>query len=233
MKSIILIFALALTLSNCDERRTNRINHDATIETEVKKDSSQIEIADLPILIDSTDYLIHPIGHITEYKSRFSSYSGKRGYNSFSVSNYNDFSIQGEFSNLKFQHINSEKLTALTDKIVEITSVRFLETIREQTGFQYLIYTIRDTDTNKDSKINSEDIEALYISTIDGKNLKKLTPDLAKIAYWKVIPKLNRLYFKSISDTNKNGEFDKHDHVNYQYINLKSNNLNVIDYKPL
>ena len=231
MKHFTLLIAFALTIISCDDKQ-KAISHDETIKTTVKKDSTKIEIADLPIVIDSTDYLIHPIGYITEYKSRFSSYTSKRGYNAYSISNYNNLSIQGEFTNLKFQHIDSEKLTPLTDNIVEITSVRFLDEIKKQTGLQFLVYTIRDEDSNKDSKINNDDLEALYISTIDGKNLKKLTPNLAKIGYWKVIPELNRLYFKSISDTNKNGEFDKKDKVNYQYVNLEDEDLKVITYKP-
>ncbi|WP_178983805.1 hypothetical protein [Winogradskyella helgolandensis] len=233
MNRALTLFCLVLCITSCDER-SQTISHDDTITTEIKKDSSKIEIADLPILIDSTDYLIHPIGYVTEYNnSRFSSYSKGSGRTSYAVSHYNNFSISGELSNIKFQHLNSEKITALTDELIEITSIRFLETIRAQNGLQFLVYTIRDADTNKDTKLNSNDIETLYISTISGKGLKKLTPELAQIVDWNVIPQQSRLYFKSISDTNKNGEFDKNDRVNYQYVNLEDEHLNVIHYNPL
>ena len=56
---------------------------------------------------------------------------------------------------------------------------------------------------------------------------------MAQVVDWKVIPKLKRLYFKSISDTNKNGEFDKNDKVNYQYVSLEGGDLTVIDYNPM
>ena len=232
MKSTISLLLLAVFMLNCEEK-SQTINHDETVTTEIKKDSSKIEIADLPIIIDSTDYLIHPVGYITDYNSKFSSYSGNRGYTSYSVSNHNKFSISGEFSAIKFQHLKSEKLTALTDKIIEITSINFLEDIRQQTGLQFLVYTIRDADTNKDGKLNSNDVETLYISTINGKSLKKLTPNLAQIVDWKIVTQLNRLYFKSISDTNKNGEFDKKDKVNYQYVNLEDETLKVMTYNPM
>lgn len=233
MKRALITFCLILCIMSCEEK-SQTISHDASITTKIKKDSSKMEIADLPILIDSTDYLIHPIGYITEYnKSRFSSYSKGSGRTSYSVSHHNNFSISGEFSAIKFQHLNSEKLTTLTDEIMEITSIRFLENVRAKTGLQFLVYTIRDADTNKDSKLNFNDVETLYISTIEGKNLKKLTPELAQIVDWNVIPQLNRLYFKSISDTNKNGEFDKKDKVNYQYVNLEDDALKVISYHPL
>ena len=233
MKSTFIILCLALFIMGCKEK-SQTISHDDTIETKIKKDSSKIEIADLPILIDSTDYLIHPIGYITEYdNSKFSSYSKGGGHTSYAVSRYNKFSITGEFSTIKFQHLNSEKFTALSDEIMEITAISFLENIRAQTGLQFLVYTIRDADTNKDAKLDSNDVETLYISHIDGTNLKKLTPNLAQVVDWKVIPKLKRLYFKSISDTNKNGEFDKNDKVNYQYVSLEGGDLTIIDYNPM
>lgn len=232
MKPIILTLCLALFMINCKDK-PRAISHDENTKTEIKKDSSKIEIADLPIVIDSTDYLIHPIGYITEYNSRYSSYSKGSNHTSYSVSRYNNFAIKGEFSNIKFQHFNSEKLISLTDDIVEITSVNFLEEVRKQTGLKFLVYTIRDGDTNKDAKIDSNDVETLYISTINGKNLKKLTPALAQIVDWKVVTQLNRLYFKSISDTNKNGEFDKQDKVNYQYLDLENESLKIINYQPI
>ncbi|WP_299112365.1 hypothetical protein [uncultured Winogradskyella sp.] len=136
MKHFTLIFAFALSIISCEDK-SKPISLDDTIETTVEKDRTKIEIADLPIVIGSTDYLIHPIGYITEYSSRFTSYSGNRS--STYYSNYNNFSIKGEFSNLKFQQLNSEKMTSLTDKIVEITSVRFLDDIRQQTGLQYMV----------------------------------------------------------------------------------------------
>jgi len=232
MKSIISLLLLAVFMLNCEEK-AQTINHDETVITEIKKDSSKIEIADLPILIDSTDYLIHPIGYITDYKSKFSSYRDKSNYTSFSVSNYNEFSITGQFSNLKFQSLNSEELTSLTNETMVITSVHLLENVKTQTGRQFLLYKIRDADTNKDNALDFNDLESLYISTTDGKNFKKLAPDFAEIIEWKVILELNRMYLKSISDTNKNGKFDKNDKVNYQYVNLEDETLKVITYNPI
>ena len=56
---------------------------------------------------------------------------------------------------------------------------------------------------------------------------------MAQIVDWKIVTQLNRLYFKSISDTNKNGEFDKKDKVNYQYVNLEDETLKVMTYNPM
>ena len=229
--TFIAVWLSAFMMSCRDNSKT--ISHSNQLEVQIEKDSSKIDIADLPINIDSTDYLIHPIGYISEYNSRFSSYKSRSAYTSYSLSRYTNFSIKGTFSNIKFQQINSEQLTSLTDKIIEITSIHFLEDLRQQTELQLLVYTIRGTDTNKDAKLNSKDVETLYISDIGGKNLKKLTPNLAQIVDWKLIPQLKQLYFKSISDSNSNGEFDKNDTINYQYVNLEDKTLTVKNYDPM
>jgi hypothetical protein len=41
------------------------------------------------------------------------------------------------------------------------------------------------------------------------------------------------LYFRTIEDTNKNGQFDKKDVVHYNYINLSSSTWQVVGYKPI
>lgn len=225
---------LILIVSCSQESKT--IVHDENLKTELKKDSSKIEIADLPIKIDSSNYLIHPIGTIVEYGSglsKMSSYSSRGSYTSYEVSRHNGFSITGTFSNLKFQHIKSNKLKPLTDQIIEITSVTFLESIRKNTGNKFLIYTLRDSDTNKDSKIDFNDVTSLYISNNDGSNFKKLTSKLDQLVNWKVIKEQNRLYFKSISDTNKSGTFDKSDTINYQYVDLTNPKLEVLNYNVM
>ncbi|WP_458629133.1 hypothetical protein [Winogradskyella sp. PC D3.3] len=232
IKLTFIAMCLSVFMMSCRDN-SKTISHSNQFEVQIEKDSSKIEIADLPINIDSTDYLIHPIGYISEYNSRFSSYKNGSDNTSYSVGHYTNFSIKGTFSNIKFQQITSEQLTALTDKIIEITSIHFLEDLRQQTGLQLLVYTIRDMDTNKDAKLNSKDVETLYISNIDGNNFKKLTPNLAQIVDWKLIPQLKRLYFKSISDSNTNGKFDKNDTLIYQYVNLEDKTLTVKNYYPM
>ncbi|MDO1501292.1 hypothetical protein Q2T40_14240 [Winogradskyella maritima] len=231
MKQLILLVLVCL-ITSCEKRET-QINHDKTEIKELKKDSSKIEIADLPVHIDSTDYLIHPIGNVEEYGRRFSSYGSERGYTSFSVANHNGYTINGTLSNLIFQHVNELKTTALTDEIIEISSVTYLEKLRKQTGKNYLIYKIRDTDTNNDSKLNYSDVLSLYISKIDGSEFKKLTPDMSQIIDWDYLEVNNTLYFRYISDTNKNGVFDKSDVISYKFVDFSKPNLKITSYNPI
>jgi len=95
------------------------------------------------------------------------------------------------------------------------------------------VYTMADKDTNKDEKIDSNDIKTLYISEIGGDKLTKLTLDFQELIDWNLIESQNRLYFRSIEDTNKNGEFDKKDVVHYNYVNLSDKEWKLTNYNPI
>ena len=57
-----------------------------------KVDTTQIRIADLPILMEGTKYLIHPIGDVRVYDDYKSVYgSSKTNQVSYAISNYNRF----------------------------------------------------------------------------------------------------------------------------------------------
>ena len=203
---------------------------------ELKKDSTLIEISDLPIHIDSTKYLIYPIGEFKMYGAGSSKiYFGSTSYydGSFKISGFNQYEISGNLNNLKFQHIESEDLIPLTDKIIKISSVSFLRDIFNLTKRQYLVYRVWDQDTNRDKKLDNDDIETLYISKIDGTKFAKLTSEYQELIDWSTVKVKNRLYFRSIEDTNKNGEFDESDKIHYQYVNLNNEDWKVMEYQPI
>ena len=65
--------------------------------------------------------------------------------------------------------------------------------------------------TNQDGKLDYNDINTLFISKINGTDFRKLTETNKELIDWKLIESKNRLYFRTIEDTNKDGEFDKKD----------------------
>lgn len=196
-----------------------------------KTDSTQIKVADLPVHMEGTDYLIHPIGDIRIYDDNSRSYGSSRTNNvSYAISNYNRFEITGYFGNLKFQHIDSTSLYTLTDKPLQIQTVTYLQDISKK---QILVYTLVDSDTNLDRKIDVNDIKSLYISDISGHNFYKLSKDMQELIDWNIIEAQDRLYFRTIEDINKNGAFDKNDKVHYYYADLFSPNWEVTDYYPV
>lgn len=238
-KSNYLFLVILLVLVGCkEEQKTPKVTYPepkTEIKSpEVKVDSTQIKVADLPVLMEGTKYLIHAVGDVRLYNnnSRSSRYgSSQTNSVSYSISNYNRFELTGYLNNLKFQHIDSTHTKNLTDKLIEIHTVTYLDEISKKINKGILIYTLVDKDTNRDGKVDSNDIKTLYISEINGNNLVKLSFDLEELIDWNTIEAQNRLYFRTIEDINKNGSFDKNDLVHYYYVDLK-NTWEAIKYNP-
>ncbi len=237
MKYFFLLFvAFVLVFISCkEEKPTPKVIYDKQSNSEktVTKDSSSIKISDLPVQISGTNYLIHPIGDVRLYDDYRKVYGSSKTNNiSYAISNYNENELTGYFSNLIFQHKDSLTYKSLTNNNIQIQTVTYLPQIAQKTKRQMLVYQLVDADTNKDGKLDQNDIKSLYISQIDGGNFIKLTQELFELIDWNIIESQNRLYFRSLEDTNKNGAFDKEDKVHYQYINLESKDLKTETYLP-
>lgn len=233
---IIAIAALISTIAiSCvKEKEKPKVIYDEGKAAAAKKpDSTQIKVADLPILMDGTKYLIHAVGDIRIYDDTNRSYGSSRANSSasYAISNYNRYEITGYFSNLKFQHVDSTAMTTLTDRKVQIQTATFLNTMLAKR--QLLVYTLVDEDTNKDGKMDANDIKSLYISEMGGKGFTKLSSDMQELIDWNIIEAQNRLYFRTIEDINKNGAFDKNDMVHYHFVNLMAEEWKAQGYEPV
>jgi hypothetical protein len=204
---------------------TNKSKQEALIDT------SEIEAADLPIIMEGTNYLIHPIGVIFGKSKGLKSYSDSE--QSFAVSNYGEYEITGYLKNLKFQEIGTDSIYALTDKQVMIETATYLKTVADKSKLQLIVYSLADIDTNKDGKLDGNDIKALYISTVSGNKFTKLSTDFQEVIDWKIIETKNILYFRTIEDSNKNGAFDAEDTLQYYFVNLVDKDWKVTTYKPI
>lgn len=227
-----------LLLASCKEEVDKpRVIYDASNKMEViaKTDSTQIEIADLPIQVEGTNYLIHPVGDLSIFEKGTKTKYGSSSVNdlSFTISNVAKYEITGYLQNLKFQKIDSDSIKPLTDKPVLIQTATYLKSISDKIDKQILVYTMVDMDTNKDGKLDTSDIKALYLSQISGEKFTKVSSDFEELIDWNLIESNNRLYFRTVEDTNKNGQFDKKDVVHYNYIDLSNKNWTVVNYKPV
>lgn len=237
MKSIRIIFSLIVLISiaSCKKEEQPKViyeKEDALLPEVKKIDTTQIKIADLPIVMEGTKYLIHPIGDVRVYDIPSKYGSSKVNQVSYAISNYNRYELTGYFQNLMFQHIDSLTIRPLVSQFVQIQTATYLNTIAEKTKKQILVYSVFDEDTNRDGKIDSKDIKSLYISGIDGYHFKKLSEELHELLDWSIVEAQSRLYFRTIEDINKNGAFDKKDTVNYYYVDLSQDEWNAISYSP-
>jgi hypothetical protein len=229
--------SLLLLVSCKEESEKPKVIYDASKNSRelTKLDSTQIKIADLPIQMEGTDYLIHPVGDLSVYEKGSKNRYGSSSVNdlSFTISNESEFEITGYLQNLKFQRIGSDSIKALTDKPVLIQTATYLKTVADKTKNQILVYTMYDIDTNKDGKLDTSDIKALYLSKISGDKLTKASADFQELIDWNLIESQNRLYFRTVEDTNKNGKFDSKDVLHYNYIDLAGKDWKVETYNPI
>lgn len=235
MRTLLSLIVLVSIVSCKKDVATPKVSYDENKNSQstTPKDSSEFKVADLPILIEGTHYLIHPIGDLRVYDIEGKAYgSSKANQISYAISNYNQNEITGYFDNLHFQHIDSTAIQPLTTKKVQIQTATFLNTMAAKTKKQIMVYTLVDADTNKDGEINQNDIRSLYLSTTSGKEFTKISTDFQEVIDWNIIEAQNRLYFRSIEDVNKNGAFDKNDKVHYHYVNLVANEWKVETYTP-
>lgn len=200
------------------------------VKEQDKQDSTQVEIADLPIQMQGTNYLIHPVAGLNI--SGGNSKSNVNGV-SFKISNYSEYEITGYLRNLKFQEIGSDSIKTLTDKPILVQTATYLKSVSDKVKQQVLVYSLADLDTNKDDKLDVNDIKSLYISEISGNRFTKISEDFQELIDWNLIESKNRLYFRTVEDTNKNGQFDKDDVIHYHYLDLSNKEWKVFDYNPI
>jgi hypothetical protein len=235
---IVLLGISFLLLASCKEEPAKpKVIYDASNKGKqvTVVDSSQIAIADLPIQMKGTNYLIHPVGDLSIYQNRTKSSYGSLNNDrvSFTVSNTSEFEITGYLRNLKFQEIGSDSIKALTDKPVLIQTATYLKSVADKTKQQIIVYTLADMDTNKDRKLDSSDIKALYLSKSSGAKFIKISADFQELIDWTLIESKNLLYFRTVEDTNKNGQFDKNDVLHYNYVDLSNSDWKVSTYEPI
>lgn len=235
---IVLINIAIVLLASCKKEveKPKVIYDSAARDKQMSRvDSTQIAIADLPIQMQGTDYLIHPVGDLRVYERGTKTKYGSSSVIdlSFTISNLGDDEVTGYLQNLKFQKIDSDSIKPLTDKPALILTASYLKALSDKTNKQILVYTMYDMDTNKDGKLDTSDIKCLYLSDISGDHFTKISADLEELIDWNLIDSKNRLYFRTVEDTNKNGQFDKNDVLHYNYINLLDKDWQVKTYKPI
>ena len=231
---IAIIFIMFFVSCKKQEEDKPKVTYDPAPQAKpavVAVDTTQVKVADLPVTMEGTNYLIHPIGVISGSGKGLKS-SSETG-EGFTVSNYGEYQITGYLSNLKFQEIGKDTLYALTDKPVLIETATYLKTLADKTKQQLMVYTLADMDTNKDGKLDGSDIKSLYLSTISGQQFTKLSTDFQELVDWKIMESKHLLYFRTIEDTNKNGEFNAEDTLRYYFVNLLDKEWKVQQYQPI
>lgn len=225
MKNIFNLMILITFISCNKDVEKPKVSYKKSSKVSVKQiDTTNITVADLPIQFSGTNYLIYPIGSINQIE---------KNDTNFTISNNMDNEITGFLGNLKFQKTDSDEFVSLTDKSIFIESVTYLKSISDKTKKQILVYQLADNDSNDDGKLDTNDIKSLYLSDVSGANFTKVFDENQEVLTWKIIESQNRIYYKSIEDTNKNGRFDLKDQLHYGFVSLLEKQWKKVDYQPI
>jgi len=233
----LIVIVTAIIFCSCGPDRP-KINHEAVDTTAVVddriKDTTKILVSELPVKFDSTDVILFAIG-LVDLQER-------GGYSKISSGSYGSVDITsayltgdnliGNFINIVFQDKSGNE-KKLTDQKIKIRSVTFLRDIFKKTKTGYLLYSISDRDSNGDKELDHSDLEALYISKIDGADFKKLTKELHEFYDWSLIKGENRVYFRTLEDKNKDGELNNKDKFHYYFIDFSGDKYAVTEYNPV
>jgi hypothetical protein len=239
LQALILLSILASWSCGTDPKPTVVYPSDSTkllAEQQLIVDTTLVLTGELPVYFDSTEYLLFPIGPIRIY-SRGSKKiyfgSGSSGDNSFSIGYLSGTTFTGNLDNVRIQHLDSANFRPITKQSLKIRSFQFLESIRKKTNLQLVVMEVTDKDTNNDGKLTDDDVESLYISHLNGKKFKKLSKDYQELLDWKILTVNKRLYFRTLEDIDKNGEFNKKDKIHHYYVKLEELETKPVEYDPL
>lgn len=251
MKILSIIFCsvtICLFVTSCNENANPKVNYNenhtenTATNTAIFKDTTKAQVANLPVQFDSTQVLIHISGlvSIEDLKKGFadrlsSSYEkqSSRYEEGFYVSSPSGDYLSGWFTNLYFDDFATNKQQLLTTDLLFISRVSYLRRPGKNKEKQYLVYSVYDKDSNKDGKIDTDDLRSLYISHLDGSGFNRITPSGHEYINGIFMGDAYRYYFITLEDINKDGYFNKGDKYHYYYIDFSGDSYSVIEYNPL
>ena len=80
-----------------------------------------------------------------------------------------------------------------------------------------------------DSEINDDDLIGLYSSKANGQEFKRISPYNQQLIDWESRDIQGLLFFRTMEDIDKNGQFDENDRINlYEYNLLTEDTIKLI-----
>lgn len=193
--NLLMIMAfLGMLFSSCltSEKREGVQNFSEKSEDE--KQGSKTLVANLPMLIDSTNYIVFSIRDNKIQERKSGSYDSQNWYN-----NYLD--------NLIFQNIETQETHILTKKKIKIVSYeRLLDSLNP--SLNTTLYKVIDSFPKNEKQ---ETFTSLYLSTNNGKNFTKITKTDEHLHSWNYIPETNSIYFITNDDLDGNRKLNEKD----------------------
>jgi len=224
---IVLTFCFGIFITSCSSDKKSQIIIDETTVVEdfiIEEDTTMVKVLNLPIHIDSTQYIYHPTSLLyAKGKNKRRGFSiSKRSYNQkTSSSNYSHYKFNGKYAGFAVENLKTGKTINITDQEISFSNVRIYNKLEYNPRVEFVLYEGYDLDTNKDGKLDYRDLPALFISNLDGSGFKKLTVDFEEYQSYTFIVENDKLYFQTIKDNNNDGTYENVDEYRNYVVNLK------------
>jgi len=238
MKRPILCFLITFLLLSCgqDNRKidNNKRTDTASAKDDKAGDPTKHLVSELPVKFGGTDVRIFAIRNADpKERDGYSGMgSGSYGNPESASSHFGSDILAGNFINLLFQDKNGKE-RKLTDKGIRISRVTFLREIFNKTKTGYLLYSVVDNESKADKKSDQSDLEALYISNIDGSGFRKLTNESHDLYDWNILKGENRIYYRTLEDSNKDGKLDGEDNFHYYFADFAGGKYFITEHSPV
>lgn len=200
-KTILGMSALILAsgiLSGCSSRKAG-----ITVTPNAQVSPPQIGYGSL-IISDKSDRVIIPVGILVN--------------SSRSIASMSDYSDPLVVTNLVFYDRIKNTSELLLDRKAVISQFEMLGTENQQDKArseaiavpnkpQVLIYKIIEKDTNGDGALNDEDASLGYLSNLNGKELRSITPENTQLSRWSFYAKPQSIFLEIQQDSNSDNKF--------------------------
>ena len=168
-----------------------------------------------PIFIDSTSQILLPITtqfQKVEKMSRYSSYDGDS---------------YPRYWNVLFYNSETGETNLLTESKMRISDFKTNLKDVGKTLSKSILYNVKVLDYNNDKKLDYSDPEYLFISEINGKNLRQISPKNENLETFSIIPFSDQLIIKTKRDSNGDLKFNADDELVWYKVDLNNNSLPI------
>lgn len=210
-KTVIIILTLLVLIFIAYGFSTHTSNvQGKNIQPQKQETKLKENIYGLPLSIKDIDYTIFPVGYIYQIETN--------GKLSFSKRNYNQYNIKPNAkntTNLVFVNNTTNETKVLTEKELLIVSFEqiFFNSERNKEPSEFILYRIIEEDSNEDGVFNNEDFSSLYLGTTNGLLFEKISKNGHDLLDYKIIQNGQKLIFRTIVDTDKDGGFSEIDEI--------------------
>ncbi|KZS41054.1 hypothetical protein AWE51_23130 [Aquimarina aggregata] len=212
MKKLLFIIILFFLSCNNDKPRIGVIEERDLTQTQIDSILNEYNFvySDLTF-IDSTSQVLLPITTQKNYEKRYSSYE-------YEAEDY------PRYWNILFFNSDNDTTNLLINSKIRIAD--FECNIKNSGPIlrNRILYKIGDKDYNKDKRLNYEDPLHLFISKIDGSELVRLSPLNENLESYKIVPKTDKIIFRTSRDIDSDLNFDKDDELIWYQIDLSEKN---------